>query len=470
MPWIDAQWLFQVVLYFFYEALGFSGLTVLKAVFILAVCALLAFAVPGRPPVGVRAAALLFFLIAINPRLKCRPEMITFACMSAEFFFLERARAGNPRMLIGVPLVHIVQVNVEGLWPIGIALAGTYMGDVAIETVRREGLKQLVPALRPWMAALAAMAVVSFFQPYGLEGVVFPLTLLKAVVMKGMQHKQFIREFQPIFPFSSPLSVICMPFVFFGAAALLCGALCGRSIRPALLALAAFFFALAVISNRNLGVASIVLMQTLTVHLSILAGKRKSWFANELAIKWTAILTIIIALFLTILSSAPRKRFWDNIYRRPGFGINLDTRAYPIQAANYLKSIGYKGNIINNPELGGYLIWAGWPQWRVFADTRLEVGSGTELQYYQEVFEDPEKMDRLSRTDEAYAVVMSHHGAFGDRFLTLLNDRRWALTHLDYTAAVFLKRGTRFDEIIQRDQIKDPLHYEFGLPSQQIRP
>ena len=50
--------------------------------------------------------------------------------------------------------------------------------------------------------------------------------------------------------------------------------------------------------------------------------------------------------------------------------MGLNPFVYPVAAADFLDDVGISGNVYNNPEVGGYLIWRGH---KVFIDGRWEV-------------------------------------------------------------------------------------------------
>jgi hypothetical protein len=52
---------------------------------------------------------------------------------------------------------------------------------------------------------------------------------------------------------------------------------------------------------------------------------------------------------------------------------------YPAGAVEYLKSIGFKGNVMTHYNDGSYVMWHGWPQARIGMDSRNDVGYRYEL-------------------------------------------------------------------------------------------
>lgn len=221
--------------------------------------------------------------------------------------------------------------------------------------------------------------------------------------------------------------------------------ICGKRMRPFLCLLGLIFIYLAGSATRNIGIGSVVLLQVLMVHMEVLAQNPKSVLVSRLTTRWAAISTLLVILYLSVFSLAFPIRQWDKSKKEPGFGASV-RYSYPVEAAEFLKSIGYKGNIMNSIELGGYLIWSGWPEWKVFADPRLEVGGQSAFKEYWSVF--------------------FYKGAYSDTSLMLLNSKDWAVVHIDHIALVFLRRGGIWDEVIKEKQITNPLEHEIIIPRQ----
>ncbi len=448
--WIDAQWLFQVITWFFYDRLGAFSITALNMAAAAAImaCFLL---LPRRYPMGLLAFIMVLFLVALNPRLTWRPEAPTFFCMALLFVILERARRGRPALLFLAPLVQILWANLEGLWPIGFGIACVYLGELALDKARKANERGFSPPLYAFALVVVALAAAGLCQPYGVKGFLFPLTLLREVALETTYHKQVIREFQPLF--ASPLYLKqAVPFSLFAACCLAAAALSGRAIRPVLLIFNLILVAMAIMARRNTGIASVALMHLAAVHLEA-ADPVGKWPALARRLEPAAgILALVLAIFLSVLSLAAPVRTWDSTGREPGFGLSRIT--YPAQAADLLLSIGYKGNIINDSGLGGYLIWRGWPDWKVFADSRMEVGGEKALKLYNAAFTDPVVFRRLSDQYAAEAVLIRHVGSGQRNFaLELAKQDDWALVHLDSVTALFLKRGPKWDKAISAREI-----------------
>jgi hypothetical protein len=451
--WIDAQWLFQVTCYGVRQVFGPNGLSLLT-MGAVAGALLLCLTAPWQVPLSWRALAALVFLLGIDGRIICRPELLSVVYMALMFHLLERARRGRTRWLAGVPAVQLLWANSEGLWPIGLGIIGVYILDLGLEAWRQPQFSWRRPVPPAWPGTLAAAAAVCLLQPYGLKGVWFPLQLLREVATEATLQKQVVVEFQSLF---EPPPILRAEKFFFLliAAATAVTAASGRRLRPGLSLLGLGFVYLGVSARRNVSVAGIALLPLMLAHLELLAAAKARPIIVRGAGIGAAVLALGAAAVLTVLCLVQPVRTWDRTGREPGLG--LSRRYYPTGAVAFLKSIKYQGNIINNDRLGGYLFYAGWPEWMVMADPRQEIGGEQMLRRWGQVFQDDAAFRQMADQYHAEAVVIDLWDEYLQRFADRIGrDPGWALVYVDqpHKTLVFLRRVPRWEQVIQRAEIK----------------
>ncbi len=447
--WIDAQWLYQVVAFESFHLLGEDGLTILNLALVIASLALLLAMVPaGKLPPAPRALAGTVFLIGINARIISRPELLSCLYFAALFFLLERARSGRTRLLVLVPLVQLLWANSEGVWPIGLVLIAAYVADRAYEGIRSGAFAWRRAVPWPWAAALGASVIACLVQPYGWKGFTFPFMLLEEVAAGHTLQKQLIVEIQAMWQ-EPPIQRAEQLFFVLVAATAAAVAISGKKLRPALALFGALFIYLAVNARRNISFSSVALMGVLMAHLEVLASARPRLVSGRRAGLILAGLAIAVSLGLSALTLSEPLRDWDQTGREPGLGFSR--RYYPVPAAAFLKSIGYTGNIINNTRQGGFLIWYGWPQWKVFSESRMEIEGEESLALWDEVYTDPAAFRAVADRYQVEAVFVDRWDRYLQRFAAqVLADQDWALVFTDreHETLVFLRRVPRWEAVI----------------------
>ncbi|HLF56147.1 MAG TPA: hypothetical protein VI942_04800, partial [Thermoanaerobaculia bacterium] len=154
LPWVDHEWLFQVVAFGLERAVGLDGLIVVRAA-ALAGFALLIFFVCRRARIGDGLAGLVALgaLLGVRPRFLDRPEIVTLFAVVLLLLLLEEEEeekrihrgkrpssdvvfAGSqrslPALLVPFGLV-VVWVNFHGEAMLAPVLAGLFLLGAAVE-------------------------------------------------------------------------------------------------------------------------------------------------------------------------------------------------------------------------------------------------------------------------------------------------------------------------------------------------
>jgi hypothetical protein len=453
--WIDAQWLYQVAAFESYHALGEDGLTILNIALVIGSLTLLLAMVPaGELSMPLRALAGVVFLIGLNARIISRPELLSCLYFSAFFLTLERARRGRTRLLALAPFIQLLWANSEGVWPIGLILIAACIVDQAYEARKSAGFAWRRAVTWPWLVALGASVIICLAQPYGWNGFTFPFMLLKEVATGRTMQKQMIVEIQAMWQ-DPPIQRAEQLFFLLAAAATAAVVISGRKLRPALALFGALFIYLALNARRNISFSSVALMGVLMAHLEVITATRPRWLTGRRLGLIFSGAAIVLSLSLSALTLGQPLRDWDQTGREPGFGFSR--RYYPVPAAAFLKSIGYEGNIINNTRLGGFLIWYGWPQWKVFSESRMEIKGEESLRLWDQVYTDPAAFRAVVEKYHVEAVFVDQWDAYLRRFAANVSaDPDWALVFVDreHDTLVFLKRGPRWHEVIAAREIR----------------
>src|SRR5579884_2786445 len=169
-PWVDHEWLAQLLIFSLYKAGSWAGLTVGFAA-LITVAFLLAFLrSTGQPYVaGVMTA---WAALASVPSWGVRPQMCTLLLASLFLLVLERS-SRRPALLWWTPLLMLFWVNLHAGYAVGIALIAIFLiGDAADQAF---GFYLPKPArFRPLALALVACLGIVSLNPYGLAMYRYP--------------------------------------------------------------------------------------------------------------------------------------------------------------------------------------------------------------------------------------------------------------------------------------------------------
>jgi hypothetical protein len=125
----------------------------------------------------------------------------------------------------------------------------------------------------------------------------------------------------------------------------------------------------------------------------------------------------------------------------------IDPNLYPIAAVEFLQREKIDGNMFNNDEFGDYLVFAAWPRYRVFVDSRSDMYGATWLKQYLKIVNlesdwrqtlDQNKITWLFlRSDSALCALLAEH-------------RDWQVVYADRIATIIVKKIDAYRALIEK--------------------
>src|SRR5713101_619655 len=350
-PWVNHEWLSEVLLFDVYRGTGFAGLIVLFAA-VIAITLLLVFVrCPGRPYLA--ALITLWGALASAPAWGVRPQMFSFL-LGSIFLVLLEASSKRPNLVAWTAPLMLLWVNLHAGYPIGLAFLALFLIGETLQAAIRPG---------PWRqsaARLMCLALVAV-NPNGLHIYAYPFETLRSAAMQRFIQEWFSPDFHD--PMYLPLLLMLL--------ALLAGlAFSPRHPRLRDLALLLATVPAALRSMRHIPILVLVLAP-------ILAGLAEAWFQQLGAERFLQAgqnqpsMRIVLAnvLVLVALAAFTLLRIRQVIRNQE----ETEARHFPQAAAAFLSREHPPGPILNHYNFGGYFTWKLYPQYRVFTDGRADV-------------------------------------------------------------------------------------------------
>jgi hypothetical protein len=168
-PWVNMEWLAQIILASTYDWFGWRGLIVLCGV-VTALTFGLLFALLARElratvALGAAAISLLF---AANHFL-ARPHLLTFPIIVVWTAFLARASEENRRPSLWLLPLMVLWANLHGGFTLGLVLAAGFGLEATIAAPSAERRRVAIEWLSFWIAALMAGCVTPYGYKYALQ-------------------------------------------------------------------------------------------------------------------------------------------------------------------------------------------------------------------------------------------------------------------------------------------------------------
>ena len=382
-PWVDHEWLFQVVAWGAWRWIGLDGLVVLRAVAAVGLAAVLLVAVrrAGAPAAGA-AAVVLAAVLGVRARLFLRPELVTLLALAALLWLLSELRRAGPRRRLALAAGAVLGIAVWANAHPG-ALAAPLVALAYLVGARLPGGSG--PPRRgdrpvPWRLVLglpALLAAALAANPYGARIFRVPLAIGSS-----------LRDLAAVNPEWLPVwdGRVARDSVYFFAALLALGLLAsftwhraGR-LDPASGLAAGALAALAATSIRHQALFYVGAASIAGECLADLAASRRSGRGEappqRLLRRPESVVTVLCALALAWVLFPPTRGPLAPRQGRYTVGFGVEPGRFPVHLAAQVHRWPGLGHLYNNSAWGGYLLWRLYPPRRVFSDGRNEVDPG----------------------------------------------------------------------------------------------
>jgi len=439
--WVDLHWLFQLLTYGIYCIGGLSGLLVFKAIAISVTTLIIASIFPKPLYRIFSAIATVVFLYYARYLICIRPILLTMAFMVVYLLLFEQVRSGRRAkqwLLLCIP-IQIIWTNSQGLYPVGLFIIAAYwLENVAIEYLKKlqtqKNMEKRPDHFFSWV--LVASCIACFANPYGISGMLLPLTLFGRIMPNANNiYSTNISENIPLLALHGYESIyrtivfVSLPF------ALLLFIVNFKKLRIAHIILVLGFGYLAFNAVRNVPLFIVIIVPLMSYLVSETFNDLEQVWGISSA-KIIAALTLGGFCFLAFLGLEQY-----SIIKTYPHKSQLSPFRFPQNICNYLKANPVSGEMYNDLRYGGYLIWEFYPPKKVFADTRLIIRPPEFFAEYLAIGNNPELFfnvaDKFHITQAALpsAIFNEQHALIKALYRSLA----WHLEFTDGTSFLFVK-------------------------------
>jgi tetratricopeptide (TPR) repeat protein len=447
--WVTHEWLAEVLLYVIYAIGGVFGLMLFKGIMSASIAFLIfRFGTRRNVSASFSAAAAMFAVAAMSYMMYARPHAFTFLflailCMVLFGDSVDFRRQKVLRWAV-IPAIFLLWANMHAGFLLGLAL---YWVVVAKESFMAPAIsfgERVKIILLPAIFA----TLIGLINPSGYEVFYYPIMISMTPIFKSS-----------IAEWVSPIYLgrnewLALGILGLGSAAGLAAAVVHIRKRPDISLILIAIGVSAWTAMRNIQNFAVVLafgiLAIPAVRPEIRLPKRFRWLSSTIAIAWMFLLFGLI-------------RNYQAENGRTGFGIKAGLVAEG--PCEFLRKAGFKGNIINALHDGAYLIWKGYPDWKVFIDGRLDVYGPEFLENYRRIIEGaPGAMTALERygVDVAVLDMPPNIGALRNQ---LSGNSSWPLVYYDDYYLVYLKNNDANRQLVETSAFRlvNPLSSGFGL-------
>jgi len=426
-PWVSMQWLSQIIYALTFNAGGWRAMAVLAAASSAAIIGIICFYLLRYLRFSAAIACTVLTAAAIAPHFTARPHVFSYVLLAIWMISLLDAyddeKYDLPPLLALAPLM-ILWANIHGSFTFGLLLLYIF----SICCLYHNFAKRDFAKCRRVLIVAAITTACAAVTPYGIKPAFMTTTLVNMKFASNytteLRSPDFHESTLGLAFFIAIILAIAGLGVRLGGARLISFGLAAAAGLRYARALYMFFVLAPLVLARPAARALPYLAPQSTGAEGSGDGATDPLLA--LLRKYAAVL-LAGSLALAVLGTA-------SIWRRSD--IAPPPSITPAAAIDFVKRNNITGNVFNNQQFGGYLIWSGIP---VFIDGRLEVYGDAFLRKYAQTI-------GLADVAQAFAVLDEY-----DVKWTLLNPREplvgalaqsaaWEKVYADADTVVFVRR------------------------------
>jgi len=444
-PFINHHWGSGVILFLVHRVAGFEGLSLVFIGVSLATWWLFFHAAWRDSHFEMAACVSILLLPLLATRAEVRPEVFSYFFSGVFFWLLSSHREGrlHARWLLVLPLCELLWVNLHLYFVLGPALIAAFLFEGAVFCLaRRPGARERTRHLGFVLLLTCLAAVVN---PAGVRGAVYPLRIFHNYGYRVFENQPvwFIERlfsYPPALHFKIACVVLLLSVLFrlvvtlrtrtdpplaHGFLAVVVSTLGWQAVRNLTL-FGYFALPLACANVRSLRITKV-------------GHARASW----------VVIPLLLAAFVGILRVPGG---WGG--RRP---IRLGLQAGVTNAADFFRHEALQGPILNNYDIGSYLIYHLYPREQVFVDNRPEAYPATFFeQTYVPLQEDEQRWREADARYRFNVIFFSRHDVtpWGQAFLgRRVFDPGWVPVYVDEYAIILLRNDGPNQTTIRRYEL-----------------
>ena len=446
-PFVNHHWGSGVLFHLWYHWFGFVGLSLLNSAMIAS--ALFAMGIIVCLQSNARIALLIFGLCLpmTIARTEVRPESFSYLFLAIFYGILWSWSITklHRRWLWILPLMIVIWVNLHIYFFLGFILFAAFSVDRLSKL--RSNRSQLLAEIRFLAMIGSAMILATFFNPLGWRIAIYPTKIFE-------NYGYMIAENQSI-PFFWRHPMRITEFVSFHALALIMGIGAGylfwkkpevRTSAPILLG--SFGTLMGFLAIRNFSLCGLLGLPAFSLI-----------FYHSKGMKIYRPLIVIAVLAVAIAVPTYGERIAP--YLRQSFGPGLLPGM--TQAIQFFRDQGLKGPVLNNYDIGGYLIFHLFPDEKVFVDNRPEAYPADFFeQIYIPLQENNIVFAQASKRYGFNTIFFYRHDntPAGQNFLiSRIQDDAWIPVFVDDSSLIMVRNTSENADVIRR----------FALPKSMFR-
>jgi hypothetical protein len=439
------SWIFGLLLYVTYLVGGYAGIVLLKAAIVCLGVAILYkdASSPLKMPV-VSLITLSIFVVLSRYRFVERPDIVLMVLMPFTIYALNAYVYQQKKLIYALPAIATIWAGSQASFILMFVpfIAFIFGGSVQCKLRNRlpVGSYPFNPGQIKTISIILLLSVAAtLINPYPFSQY--------SLGFAGLTMKWAKQNIAELGPLSTPeLVQLCLVV----AVTLISFILNRKRFSLVHLLLVLPFFILPLSARRFLFFTGIIVTP-------VIARNITEFISNSSGKIWSKLYKNPLVIFLIIA--------WIAAYTALGlagkqplgydfklFGLGVNEAIVPAGTVRYMDQNGISGRISNPFHFGGYIIWTGFPKRTVFIDPR-----GGLPEAFLERFSRGISTEQLYKEFGFEAIISSYPqrvAGSGKLYGAVVSDPNWALVQWDDVSLLYLRRGGKYQSLIQRDEYR----------------
>lgn len=443
------HWLYGVFVYVLHSIAGFEGIVIFKVILFLCLFSLLFYVATRKASFHLVALFSIPTILMLSGRGAARPEMFSYIFIVIFLYFLVDLK-DNPKskkVFWLIPL-QILWANLHIMFPVGVALVGSFWVENLLINFKEVFKNALVKKLT---ALLVLITLVSFINPWGIEGVLY--SLKANTVNTAYVYSNEVQSISTVFK-TDPKSDHKDAVIFLMMLVpLVLSFVVNYKKRPVfylLMSIAGIILSLKII--RGIPLFALIFLPAVTSNFNTTYEYLKNivkirWSQIYILIKYTTpiffVVIFIYGMFFWRQSTGPFEMF----------KIGLTPSAS--EPAMFFKDNGLKGPIFNNIDIGSYLIYYLYPEEKVYVDNRFADAYSTQFlnEEVSKVYVDEARWREVLSKYDFNSIVLYHYDKTKGMANFIYNrayDPEWRLVYGGRDVLIFVRNNLQNKDIIDK--------------------
>lgn len=435
LQWTAHEWLSEVIMAAIYRLSGLTGI-VLFFSFLIAFSYYLFFKILKKYDSNILFAIFILLLVIASSQIHwlARPHIFSMLLFILWYYLLEQFQYKNINHLSFMPFIMVLWVNLHGGFISGFLLLGIYLIGNLFNFLVHKKVESKNKVINLTVIIILCL-IASTINPYSYKILFFPFKLTSnKFIMDNVN--EFLSP-----NFHEPMFFTLLLFLLITVLAL-----SKERLNTIEFMLIILFTYMSLYSIRYVPLFSIIVSPIMSRYFQNIFDEGSGRMKKFLSLRSERISKIdsstrgyffplIVILAVTI------------VFLRGGISFEFDKKSKPVEAVNFLKKEWISGNMFNNDEFGDYIIYAAWPEYKVFFDGRSDMYGTEKMKEYFKIARIQPGIDDVL---EKYKIDWIIYNSGSSLSQYLLQRRDWRLIYSDEVADIFVRDITKYQYLIEK--------------------